>query len=85
MNVLDMVRSFLEGQGFDGLANPDADCACLLEDLAPCGELNGDECVAGYRVACQCGEHDFRIVQAASRAEARPSGCACDDAGEEGC
>lgn len=84
MNVLDMVREFLEGHDFDGLANPDAGCACLLEDLAPCGEINGDDCIAGYRVPCSSGEHDFDIVQAASRAEARPDGCACGESGEGG-
>lgn len=73
MNVLAMVRDALAEGDFDGLANPRAGCACLLADLAPCGEVNGEDCVAGYRMRCPSGEHEFDVVTAASREEAEPS------------
>lgn len=65
MTVLDMVRKALAEQGYDGLSNEDACCACVLSDLAPCGEM-GQYCEAGYRRdGChpECGEGcDFHIV-----------------------
>ena len=30
----------------DGLCNPGAECGCGIDDLAPCGCLNLDECKA---------------------------------------
>lgn len=56
-----MVEQFLRTNGFDGLCNPDAECGCLLGDLAPCGNIH-EECQAGKRVnyanggMCPCGE-----------------------------
>jgi hypothetical protein len=57
--ILDMVHSYLKEHKFDGLFNCDG-CACLTDDLAPCGEISED-CVAGYRHNypdhhCPCGE-----------------------------
>lgn len=48
MNGLEMIRAYLEQHGFDGLFSP-GECACLLEDLAPCEADGIDECVAGYK------------------------------------
>jgi len=50
MTVTDMVEKHLKDNGFDGLFQPDV-CACLLDDLAPCGEMRPD-CEAGYRSEC---------------------------------
>ena len=35
-NVRDMIRSKLRKLGCDGLANPDAECGCGINDLIPC-------------------------------------------------
>jgi hypothetical protein len=66
ITVIDIVRQYLENNKYDGLCNPGL-CACLVEDLAPCGEINGD-CQAGYRTECKddedCpldGDCDFHI------------------------
>ena len=48
------VRIKLEQSGFDGLYVP-GECACLLDDLAPCGSVQADRdgwingCVPGHR------------------------------------
>lgn len=62
-DVIDMVKAQLEAGGFDGLFNPNPDCcACLLTDLAPCGEVF-QGCRAGYKQPCppDCGDHDWHV------------------------
>ena len=61
-DVIDMVCEYLERNGFDGLFNMNGDCACELPDICPCGEIGG-QCTAGYRAPCDCGDHDFHIVE----------------------
>jgi len=51
MTVIEIVREYLEKNGFDGLFNEQGECACELNDLAPCGEI-GVDCEAGYKVDC---------------------------------
>ena len=45
MNARQIVRLYLESNGFDGLWTED--CGCGTGDLMPCGEF-GRECVPGY-------------------------------------
>lgn len=52
--VLEIVTDYLRLRGYDGLYSPD-DCACVLEDLVPCGEMR-TACRAGVRMPCDCGE-----------------------------
>jgi hypothetical protein len=59
MTVNEIVISYLISHGYDGLFNEDS-CACLVDDLAPCGELCGD-CEVGFKVPCDCGDHDYHI------------------------
>lgn len=60
MDVYDIVSVYLNDNGFDGLYRP-GDCACKLDDLAPCGEMRAD-CEAGYlKKVDNCLEHDFHI------------------------
>lgn len=63
-DVLEIVRDWLDVNGYDGLCYPD-ECACLKGDLAPCGEING-ACKPGYRVDgcsddCVIGECSWHI------------------------
>lgn len=60
MDVKDIVKKYLEENGFHGLYEPDNECACESRDLFPCGE-NPQYCIAGYKVPCDCGDHDFHI------------------------
>ena len=61
MNCKQIIEAYLREHGFDGLWCP-GECACLLDDLMPCGEGCGS-CEPGYRVPCppECGEHDFHV------------------------
>ena len=47
MNVYDMIREYLERNGYNGLVSDDGECGCVLDDLAPCDEMNN--CWAAYR------------------------------------
>ena len=60
MNVLRIVEQYLRANDYDGLFNEHAECACLVADLAPCGQIGGD-CQPGYRAPCDCGDHDFHV------------------------
>lgn len=47
ISVETMIRYHLETLGADGLCNPDEECGCEIEDLAPCGDcLNLQDCKA---------------------------------------
>jgi len=63
VTVMDIVDQYLRANGFDGLFSDNGKCGCVVDDLAPCGELQQD-CRAGYMmVGCDCGEgHDYHIV-----------------------
>jgi hypothetical protein len=63
--IQEMVAAYLTGHGFDGLYS-DSECACLVSDLFPCGEVFSD-CIAGYKGPCSgadCGadgDCDFHV------------------------
>ena len=60
MDVKDIVKEYLNTNGFDGLFHPDQ-CACLKDDVAPCDNI-GLECQAGYRTAAEPdSEHDWMV------------------------
>jgi hypothetical protein len=50
---MDIVRQYLRREKYDGLCDPDNQCGCLVDDLAPCcpGEIGG--CRPGYKYICQ--------------------------------
>ncbi len=49
--VPEMVEGFLKQNGYDGLFQS-GECACLIGDIAPCGEIHPD-CKAGYKSDCR--------------------------------
>lgn len=61
MNVNDIVAEYLRANKYDGLCLPEHGCACLLDDLAPCGEMS-EKCRPGHRenvdkhTPCFCAE-----------------------------
>lgn len=66
--VRDIVKLWLKEHGYDGLYNDDSgECACLIDDLAPCSEMS-EYCTAGYKAPCDgsCvdGKCDFHVVAA---------------------
>jgi hypothetical protein len=65
-DVLTIVRDALRAGGYDGLYSDVSECACLVDHLEPCGDMNSD-CRAGYkRPGCDsgCGEGcDFHVVE----------------------
>lgn len=46
-NVKEIVRDYLQRNGFDGLCLSTDDCGCRLADLMPCGSPC-DLCLPGY-------------------------------------
>jgi len=64
--VRTIVQAYLAEHGYDGLWNEDAECACEVGDLAPCGD-DFSKCMAGRKKACECGEHEFHIVSEEDR------------------
>ena len=51
LTVKEIIKEYLEKNGYDGLYNADGQCACKRDVLFPCGEDFG-ECSPGYRGAC---------------------------------
>jgi hypothetical protein len=49
-NALAMLQKALTEMGAQGLCNPDIECGCDLDDLAPCDSLNLQECKAAKKV-----------------------------------
>jgi hypothetical protein len=62
MDVSDIVLAYLKEHGYDGLVDPDGECACDVTSLAPCDHLT-EHCLAGWKVPCNCGQEcDWHIV-----------------------
>jgi len=64
LTVLEIVKKYLQEHGFDGLRADGNDCGCLIDDLAPCGDIS-ERCVAGVRIPYDCGDHDYHIASRA--------------------
>ena len=48
MTGVDIVREYLEQNGFDGLCHAETECGCHLQDFFICGE-NLAECEPAYK------------------------------------
>lgn len=60
MNIEEIVKAWLEANGYDGLANDE--CGCDLDDLMPCDEPYATHCVAGHKVPCNCPDGDCEWI-----------------------
>lgn len=61
MDVLQIIYKYLSEHGYDGLCNPDLECGCGKEDLAPCSELSC-ECSVAYRCDSPCGDPEIHYT-----------------------
>lgn len=68
MKVIEIVKAHLIANGFDGLYQEDAECACLVDDLRPCGD-DCSNCRPGHKGADESGEGDWRIYGSKERAQ----------------
>jgi len=57
--IKDIVREYLETNGYDGLCTQG--CGCHLDDLFPCCD-GGMDCVPGHKIPDPSGETDFVIA-----------------------
>jgi len=57
MNIKEIVEKYLTDNGLDWLCMPDMDCACLVRDLMPCGEIYC-QCQAG-KLVCGIATNDY--------------------------
>jgi hypothetical protein len=60
MNCAEIIKEYLEKNGYDGLFNVDGECGCEINNLNPCGECLAD-CEPGYKHEDKSGEHDWLI------------------------
>ena len=60
MNVMEIIKDWLMKNNYDGLFS-DGECACVIRDLMPCCEYSSIHCEPGYKLPCDCGEHDYHI------------------------
>lgn len=58
--VIEIIKAHLEATGKDGLFDDCLGCACEKDNLAPC-DSDIRNCRTGYRIPCDCGDHDWHI------------------------
>lgn len=54
INCGQMVRMYLERNGYEGLCGDE--CGCELADLMPCGGEYAMDCVGGHKTDCTCDD-----------------------------
>lgn len=52
INVKEIVRQYLNKNGFDGLCEEYSQCACEKPDLMSCEEGGLPSCEPGYKITC---------------------------------
>ena len=64
-DVIEMVLIQLKAGGYEGLYHDTGECACKVDELAPCGQIES-VCIAGYVGPCgpDCGEDHKWHIQA---------------------
>ena len=63
ITVGEIVRLYLEKNGFDGLCcdtfhHFDEPCGCSIDDLCPCDDYNVSSCRAAYKKECSLCENN---------------------------
>lgn len=61
MNITDIVKKYLTDNGYDGLFNGSAECACKCDDIGPCYDGMISDCEAGYEVSCSGEDCEFHL------------------------
>lgn len=66
MNIKVIISEYLRSNGYDGLVGCDGVCGCLIDDLAPCDEMNSvySECEPAYNHGTK---EDFRMKKEAAK------------------
>jgi hypothetical protein len=59
MTCKDIIKKYLEDNGYDGLARDE--CGCFVDDLFPCG-CDSQECVPGKRKRVNHGDGWFEGI-----------------------
>ena len=67
MDIREIVRLWLEQNGYDGLYWPWLECGCFLDDLMPCDEPSC-RCTAGFAGVNEDGN---RVIQAEAGKEGK--------------
>lgn len=49
ITIKEIVRQWLEANGYDGLCESEVECGCPLDDFMPCDEPHLKGCVAAHR------------------------------------
>ena len=58
-SLSEVIVNYLKEIGADGLCNPEAECACDIDDLAPCDCIDLQDCVPARKKTCaNCPERD---------------------------
>ena len=57
--VNDLIRVALIRIGADSLCNPDHECGCDIDDLAPCECLDLSECQAAKKMKSEPDSHEM--------------------------
>ena len=62
MNTVQIIRQWLNENGYDGLFNADLPCGCNLDDFMPCGGEHNVGCKAAYKQVCKHNPETFCMV-----------------------
>lgn len=75
IKLTELIENYLQSEDYDGLFNPDGECACKIGELAPYDACNPLECCPGYEEPCtpetcwEGGGHKFHVMPGAEEAE----------------
>jgi len=62
MNTVEIIRKWLNENGYDGLVDTNGPCGCNLDDFMPCGGEYVAECRAAYKQPCKRDPKAFCMV-----------------------